>query len=266
LKIAEPFAEKAELGMFMLAANAEEEAIRKVKESGMRFIRIGANAGDGAASQRAISLVKEAGLTARYSLMKAYVLSAEELAKESLMLESFGADEVTVMDSAGTMLPGQVTQYVKALTECLHIPVAFHGHSNLGLCMANALAAYEAGAQVIDCSIMGMARSAGNIPTEVAAAVFQRLGMETGIDFYGMLDFIDNKLGPEMKKVGYDRALTPEELVYGLSGCHSSFAALFERIAEEHKVNRYQLIIEVSKLDQKAPSEALIHSVAERLK
>ena len=265
LRIAECFADKSELGMFMLAPNAQAERIREVSESGLKFIRVGANAGDGEKSQKAIALVKEAGLTARYSLMKAYVLPPEELAEEAVMLEGFGADEVTIMDSAGTMLPTQAAAYVKAVSSRVMIPVSFHGHSNLGLCTANAIAAYENGASVIDCSIMGMARSSGNIPTEVAAAVFERMGVETGINFYGLLHFIDESLRPAMKKLGFDRAMTPEELIYGLSGAHSSFSALFARFAEEYKVDLYRLVVEVSKINRKSPDEELVRFVAEKL-
>lgn len=93
----------------------------------------------------AVKKVKAAGLTCRYSLMKAYVLSAEELAEEAAMLETCGLDEITIMDSAGTMMPHEVEAYVKAMTAKVHIPVAFHGHNNLGLSVANALAAQEAG-------------------------------------------------------------------------------------------------------------------------
>lgn len=44
----------------------------------------------------AVKKVKAAGLTCRYSLMKAYVLSAEELAEEAAMLETCGLDEITI--------------------------------------------------------------------------------------------------------------------------------------------------------------------------
>ena len=77
------------------------------------------------------------------------------------------------MDSAGTMVPEQVDAYVRALKAAVAIPVGFHGHNNLGLSVANALAAQEAGATVFDCGLLGMARSAGNCATELAAAAFQ---------------------------------------------------------------------------------------------
>ena len=65
-------------------------------------------------------------MVCRFSLMKAYVLSAEELADEGAALEGYGLDEITIMDSAGTMTPDQVSEYVKTMRNSVTIPVAFH--------------------------------------------------------------------------------------------------------------------------------------------
>lgn len=146
--------------MFLLAKLADRELVRRAADAGLHFLRVGANAGDGAGSVQAISLVKEAGLTCRYSLMKGYILSPAALAQEARMLQDAGVDRITIMDSAGTMFPEQAADYVKALKDAVTIPVGFHGHSNLGLSQANALAAAAAGADEIDCGLLGMARSA----------------------------------------------------------------------------------------------------------
>ena len=69
-----------------------------------------------------------------------------------------------------------------------------------------------------------------------------------------------------MEERGYHVAVKPLDLILGLAGCHSSFTRRFQDIADETGVPLYQLIVEVSKLDQKAPGEALIREVAEKLK
>lgn len=145
-KLASRYADKGRLGMFMLAAFADTDKIKMVKDNGLDFIRVGIAAGDGAKAAEAVKMVKAAGLTCRYSMMKAYICSPEQLAEEAKMLAEAGVDIITIMDSAGTMYPHETTSYVKALKEKAGIPVGFHGHSNLGLSQANALAAAEAGA------------------------------------------------------------------------------------------------------------------------
>jgi 4-hydroxy-2-oxovalerate aldolase len=262
LALVQPFLSQAEIGMFMGYKNSSEKNIAIAKASGLHFLRIGANAGDGLDAEAGVRRVKAAGLTCRYSMMKAYILTPKELAKEAQMLEKAGLDEITIMDSAGTMYPHQVTEYVSEMVKAVKIPVGFHGHNNLSLSMANALAAEAAGASVLDCGLLGMARSAGNLSTEVAVAVFQREGKLQDLDMYSLLHYLDRELIPGMAAYDYHPAIKPVDLVYGLAGCHSSFAAIFDSVAKEMKVDLYKLIVEVSKIEQKSPSETLIREIA----
>ena len=77
-----------------------------------------------------------------------------------------------------------------------------------------------------------------------------------------LLHFIDNELAPAMAEYGFRANVIPLDLVYGLSGCHSSFAGLFKQVAEERKVDLYDLIIKVSAINRKNPDKALMEQVA----
>lgn len=266
MKMLQPYLPQGRIGMFMLAKCWEKAPVEMAADYGLQFIRVGANAGDGAAAVSAVEKVKKAGLVCRYSLMKAYVSTPEELAKEARMLEQAGVDRITIMDSAGTMFPQEAADYVSAMKAMVTIPVGFHGHSNLGLSQANALAAASAGADEIDCGLLGMARSAGNCSTELAAATLQKAGYLQEVDLYMLLDYLDRELIPMMKPYGYRTAVTPTDLMLGLVGCHSNFLPLFQKVAEEEKVPLLKLIADVSALDRKNPSEALIRSIASSLK
>ena len=265
LELVQPYLDQAEIGMFMGYKNGTEENIALAKKYGLSFLRVGANAGDGALAAEAVKRVKAAGLTCRYSLMKAYVLDPQALAEEAAMLEKCGLDEITIMDSAGTMTPDDVTAYVKAMVEKVTIPVAFHGHNNLGLSVANALAAQEAGAVVFDCGLLGMARSAGNCATELAAAAFQRKGMLEDVDLMALLDFEEKELIPAMEEYGYHTAVKPFDLILGLAGAHSSFTKAFNEVAEKYGVNRYKLILAVSEINRKNPDRELMEKVAREI-
>ncbi|NLZ53974.1 MAG: 4-hydroxy-2-oxovalerate aldolase [Thermoanaerobacteraceae bacterium] len=266
LELVQPYLSEAEIGMFMGVKNANRANIELAAKYGLKFLRIGANAGDGKKACEGIKLVKEYGMKCRYSLMKGYILSADDLAEEAIMLADCGVDEITIMDSAGTMMPNQVKEYVSKIVAKIDIPVGFHGHNNLGLSVANALAAAEAGATVFDTGLMGMGRSAGNCATEVAVAAFQRLGKMKHIDFYALLEFIDIDLAPAMQQYGYKSAISNIDLVYGLAGCHSSFGKLFETVAKEKNVHLYKLIARVSEIDKKAPIKELIEKIADEIK
>ena len=266
LELAQPFVDKAEIGMFLNAKRYKEENVALAKQYGLKFLRIGAEPGMSAISVPIIKTVKKYGLTARYSLMKAYLATPEEAVAEALELEAAGLDEITVMDSAGCMLPHEVAAYFDVLTAALKIPVMFHGHSNLGLAPANALIALEHGGAGVDCGLLGMARSAGNIPTELMVALLQQKGELPEINFYGLMKFLDEELVPAMAEHGYKPALMPMDLILGLSGAHSSFLKTFKKVAEEEGVNAMQLIVETSKRNRRNPSEEQMRDVAKVLK
>lgn len=266
LDIAQKYMDRgSQLGMFLNAKRYREKNVTLAKQSGLSFLRVGADAGDADISIRAIQDIKAAGLQAYYSLMKAYLLTPDQLAEEGKKLEDAGLDEITIMDSAGTMLPDQVAKYTQKLARAVSIPVAFHCHNNLGLSAANAVAAYQNGVAILDCGLMGMARSAGNLATEICVAIMQRMGQMQDVDLYGMLDFIDKRLQPAMEALHYHNPVTPLDLTLGLSGCHSSFVKKFKTVAAEKNVNLFKLVVQVSAIDQKAPSEELIKRIADEL-
>lgn len=264
--IIQPYLSKGRIGMFMLAKCADKELIKKGALAGLQFLRVGANAGDGKNSLEAIRMVKDAGLCCRYSLMKAYISTPKQLAEEARMLQDAGVDKITIMDSAGTMFPSDVETYVRELKNKVKIPVGFHGHSNLGLSQANALVAVAAGVDEIDCGLLGMARSAGNCATELAAATLKKEGYLKDLDLYALLDYLNEELIPKMEPYGYHVAVSPVDLMLGLSGCHSNFLPTFYKIAEEKKVSLLRLISEVSAIERKSPNEELIYEVANKIK
>ena len=265
-QVVQPYLSQGRMGMFLLAKCATEERVQRAASAGLEFLRVGANAGDGAGSVEAVKMVKAAGLTCRYSLMKAYVSSPEELAAEARMLQEAGVDKITIMDSAGTMFPEEAAAYTRALKAAVSIPVGFHGHSNLGLSQANALSAAAAGADEIDCGLLGMGRSVGNCATELAAATLEKKGYLKGVDLYKLLDYLEAELIPSMEAYNYHAAVGPVDLMLGLSGCHSNFLPIFRKVAEEEGVSLLRLIAGVSAIDRKNSSEALLREVAGKLK
>lgn len=262
LDLAKPYLDKAEIGMFMGAKNAAEKHISLAAGNGMHFLRIGENAGDGIGTYEAVKLVKKHGMKAYYSAMKAYVVSPEELLEEAKGLEACGLDGFTIMDSAGTMYPEQVAAYVQILKQHLSMKIGFHGHNNCGLSMANAMSAIKSGADWIDAGLMGMARSAGNLPTELGIVALEQKGLSGDMDLLGLLHYIEEDLIPKMEKHQYHCPISPLDLILGYAGCHSNFLPLFKRIAKEHGVDLFRLIIETSKQNQKNPTESLIGEMA----
>lgn len=266
LEMAQPYMKRAEIGMFLNAKRYKRENVKYAASQGLTFLRVGADAGDGAKYYEVIGAVKSENLKCRYSLMKAYLLSPSGLAKECADLQAHGVDEVTIMDSAGCMLPDEAGEYVRALKDNISIPVGFHCHNNLGMAAANAVAAMHNDVDVLDCGLLGMARSAGNLAAEIAVALAEKAGKNDHVDFYGLLNFLESELVPAMEKHGYHTPIKPLDLILGFSGCHSSFVKTFKAVAAEYGVDVKRLIVAVSAVDRKSPSEALMRETAEKLK
>ena len=266
LELVKPYLGKADIGMFLNAKRYREHNMDIAKEAGLNILRCGVDAGDCHVAFEPIKAIKARGMKAYYSAMKAYLLTPEELAEEARQLVDVGLDMFTIMDSAGTMVPDEVSRYTEALVKAVDIPIAFHGHNNLALSAANAMAAYQSGASILDCGLMGMARSAGNMPTEACVAMMQRQGEMLDVDLYTMLDCVE-KLGAEMKaRYDYHNPIPPFDLILGLSGAHSSFSKTYKAVAAEEGVNLLKLIVEVSKINRKNPNEELMRTVAKQMK
>ncbi|NJN27806.1 MAG: hypothetical protein HC819_18470 [Cyclobacteriaceae bacterium] len=77
------------------------------------------------------------------------------------------ATYVNMVDSYGGVYPDEVKKIYRDLRSRTSVKVGFHGHNNLELGLINSLTAIECGADIIDVTITGMGRGAGNAKTEL---------------------------------------------------------------------------------------------------
>jgi hydroxymethylglutaryl-CoA lyase/(R)-citramalyl-CoA lyase len=105
------------------------------------------------------------------------------------LVSRFGGAEVVLADTIGVAAPREVKALV-ARTRA----AGFHGHNTRNTGYANALAALEAGAEVLDASIGGLGgcpyapRASGNIATEDLVYLLEREGVETGVDLDTLIE------------------------------------------------------------------------------
>lgn len=76
-------------------------------------------------------------------------------------------DSFAMVDSFGSMQPHEVTDITRQVRSVLTCKIGFHGHNNIELAFANTLAAIEAGCEIVDATVTGMGRGAGNLRTEL---------------------------------------------------------------------------------------------------
>jgi 4-hydroxy-2-oxovalerate/4-hydroxy-2-oxohexanoate aldolase len=194
-------------------------------------------------------------------LMMAHLNTPEGLVSQGKLMESSGANCVYVTDSAGYMLPDDVRARVGALRAALRpeTELGFHGHHNLGMGIANSIAAIEAGANRIDGSVGGLGAGAGNTPLEVFAAVGQRMGVVTGVDLFKLMDIAEDIIVPLMDHlVRVDR----ESLTIGYAGVYSTFLLFAKRAAARYGVPATDILVELGRRKMIGGQEDMIEDTA----
>lgn len=230
---------------------------------GVDVFRIASHCTEADITQRHIEYVRKHGKEVYGVLMMSHMASPETLADEARKMEAYGAEGLIIMDSAGAYLPADVTRRISTLVEALTIPVGFHAHNNLGMGIANSVAAVEAGATIIDGSARGFGAGAGNAQLEVLVAVFQQMGFDTGIDLYKMLDAADLAERTMVKSMPY---ISSTSIVSGMSGVFSGFIKQVNSIGAEHGVDPRDIFFELGHRNAVAGQESLILEVALTLK
>ena len=168
--------------------------IRMAADMGASTIRIATHCTEADISEQHIGMGRDLGMDTVGFLMMAHMIDEKAFLQQALLMESYGANCIYCTDSAGYMLPDEVTAKISTLRLALkdETEIGFHGHHNLAMGVANSLAAIEAGANRIDGSVAGLGAGAGNTPLEVLCAVLHRMGAEDGIDLYKIMDVAED--------------------------------------------------------------------------
>lgn len=236
--------------------------IANAMEVGVDLFRVGSHCTEADLTQCHISYVRNAGKEAWGVLMMTHMASKEILLEESKKMQSYGAQGIMLMDSAGAAVPDDVKQKIGLLAEKLEVPVGFHAHNNLGLSVANSLAALEVGARILDGTARGFGAGAGNAPLELVVAAMQRLGYRCRADLYKVLDA--SELAAELfaANLPVSNSIT---IVSGLAGVFSGFAKPVQRAAKQMGVDPRDVFVELGRRKVVGGQEDLILEVASEL-
>jgi 4-hydroxy-2-oxovalerate aldolase len=262
IEAAKRAAPNARIGCFFIPGIGHADQLTAARAAGLDFIRIGCNASEIEQAFPFIEQAKSLGLKTCLNFMKTYCVSAKVFAEKAKAGADAGADVVYCVDSAGSMFPDDVRRYIEAAREQCDCDLGFHGHSNLQFAMANSVEAVRCGAAFVDTTLYGLGRSAGNVPTEVAVAVFQNLGIETGIDLFAVMDAAEEFMGPLMAQMQlYDMM----SVAMGSSQFHSSFLPKVAAAARKHGVDLRRLVFAMGKLDPVRLDENNLNRIAARM-
>lgn len=256
-----PLMKNAKVSALLLPGIGTVDDLRMAADCGISTIRVATHCTEADVSLQHIKLGREMGLDTVGFLMMAHMIEPEQLLVQAKLMESYGANCIYVTDSAGYMLPDDVTARVGLLRSELNAEteLGFHGHHNLSMGVANSLAAVEAGANRIDCACGGMGAGAGNTPTEVFVAVCNRMGIETGVDVFKASDVAEDLVTPILDfPVRIDR----NALVLGYAGVYSSFLLFAKRAEEKYGIPARELLLEMGRRKMVGGQEDMIEDLA----
>ena len=130
----------------------------------------------------AVRTVKERGAYANLFMPESTRATLDQLRDTVVAAEEAGADAFTLVDSLAICRPAAMKLLVAKMKSWTSKPVEVHCHNDYGLATANVLAAYEGGADALNCSINAVGYRAGNAALdEVAMSLEALYGVRTGI-------------------------------------------------------------------------------------
>jgi 4-hydroxy 2-oxovalerate aldolase len=253
-------AEQAKIAVLMLPGIGVKDDLRRAAEAGATVARIATHCTEADISEQHMKLSKELGMEVVGFLMMAHMTEPDDLLAQARLMESYGADCVYVVDSAGAMTGADARSRVAALKGGLEsAQVGLHAHNNLSLAVANSLAALEEGADQLDGCATGLGAGAGNCPTEILVAVCAKSGIPTGIDPMEIVDAAETAVRPIRPDQG---VIDRDGLVLGYAGVYGSFLLHAKRAAARYRVDAKDILLELGRRRMVGGQEDMIIEVA----
>ena len=256
-----PLLKRAKVSALLIPGIGTVDHLRMAHGLGVRTIRVATHCTEADVAEQHIALARKMDMDTVGFLMMAHMASPEKLAGQARLMESYGANCVYVTDSAGHLLPDTVKARVDAVRQALkpETEVGFHGHHNLGMGVANSIAAIEAGARRIDAAAAGLGAGAGNTPTEVLVAVCALMGIETGVDLFKIQDVAEDLVVPIMDfPIRIDR----DALTLGYAGVYGSFLLFAKRAERKYGVPARDILVEMGRRGMVGGQEDMIEDTA----
>lgn len=252
---------QAKISVLLIPGLGTMKELQSAYDCGAYSVHVATHCTEADTAPQHIDYARNLGMDTSGFLMMAHLNNAKGLAEQGKMMESYGAQTIFITDSAGYMLPADVKERVSALRDVLkpETEIGFHGHHNLGMGVANSIEAIRAGASRIDASVAGLGAGAGNTPLEVLAAVCERMGIETGIDLFKVMDVGEDIIVPMMDHlVRVDR----ESLTLGYAGVYSTFVLPAKRAAKRFGVPARDILVELGRRKMIGGQEDMIEDTA----
>ena len=187
-----------------------------------------------------IHFFKDLGIQTSINLLRGSKFNDDQSLEYCLEAEKFGADYFYIADSNGNLLPHQIGSRIRKLKSSSNIKIGFHAHNNLGYALSNAMEALNSGADILDSSLLGFGKGAGNLKTELFPIVLGRKDGQINLDqYFALFDaaqyFYNEVTHPNPFEEQFKFAL------YGLLNIDLDFDKMVEKMAETIGGKDYEL-------------------------
>jgi len=257
-------ARTATIAVLLVPGIGTMDDLKRAHDAGAGMVRVATHCTEADVSPQHFAAARDLGMETAGFLMMAHRTSPENLARQARIMVDAGCQCPYVTDSAGALLMNEARARFEALVTEVGDDawVGYHGHQNVSMGVANSVIAYEAGVRYIDGSLCALGAGAGNSPTEALAAVFDRLGVDTGLDVLALLDAAENVVHPYLQRwPKMDR----NAIVQGWAGVYSSFLLHAEIAAERYKVPAHHVLRRCGELGLVGGQEDMIIDIAIQL-
>lgn len=265
LTIAKNNLKNTRLGVYMIPGfGTIKDNLKPAIDIGVDLFKIGCHCTEANITSEHIEYLKDKGKRVYGILMMYHLASTEKIVEEAMKMQSYGADGVIIMDSAGASTPELVQRTIGKLTESLEIEVGFHAHNNMGLAVANTYIALQEGANIVDGTLRGFGAGAGNCQLEALIALLKQEGYKIDIDLYKIMDISEEIIKPLWNY--NDKGIDDISIVNGMAGTFSAFKNHVLRVAEEFQIDPRDVLMELGRRKVVAGQEDMIIEVAQELK
>ena len=257
-------ATQAKIAVLMLPGLGTVHDLKHAHAVGASVARIATHCTEADVSVQHFGAARDLGMETVGFLMLSHRSTPQALAAQARIMVDAGAQCVYVVDSAGALVLSDAQERVQALLDEIgtQAQVGFHGHQNLSMGVANSVLAYQAGARQIDGALCALGAGAGNSPTEVLAATFERLGVPTGVNVDGVLAAAQDVVRPVIPRLPWmDRSA----IIQGYAGVYSSFLLHAERASERYGVPAHEILQRVGEAGYVGGQEDMIIDIALQL-
>jgi len=248
---------KAKLTVIFHPKNVTLHDLEEMRYLGVEVVRICFQNQDPMLSLQCIEMSLRLGFEVFVNLTRMSQYTKEEILKLVSELKNTGISAIYLADSNGSLTPFSIQELFTPLTrEHPSLQFGFHAHDNLFLAQANAATAINHGVTLIDSSLLGIGKGAGNLRTEgIASYLYTRKNYSFNVrDLLEAANYVDSIFKEQYQ------ALPAKDIILGIFNLSQDDAIIlgkFNNIADYY--NKAEQYCHIGKLREISNEKSIDH-------